>query len=229
MKVWTSKYRNHWVSPYTVVEYVFFWTAWSKCGRDRGIVEDKDFVDHPAWVEQVTVYLDPICRAWAKFLDIVHPRIEYIKLDRWDTWSMYNTLADIILPMLKQLSESKHGAPFVDDDDVPEEFRSTSAKKLTKKQKDNGEIDEFHFARWDWVLCEMIWAFSQVAGEGDWENKYYSGEHDITWVKKGNGHGEMVKGPNDTFKIDMAGLKQHEEHMKNGFRLFGKYYTALWD
>ena len=222
MKVWTSKYRNHWVSPYAILKAVCFWEK----DEDRIYnLQDEARNPYEPWVK----ILEPVCQAVQWFLDRIHPRIEYIKLDRWDTWSMYNTLADIILPMLKQLAESKHGAPFVDDEDVPEEFRSTSAKKLTKRQQDRGEVDEFHFARWDWVLCEMIWAFSQVAGEGDWESKYYSGEHDVTWVKKGNGYGEMVKGPNDTFKIDIAGLKQHEEHMKNGFRLFGKYYTALWD
>ena len=40
---------------------------------------------------------------------------------------MDHTLAMIIVPMLKQLKETKHGAPFVDDEDVPEELKSTSA------------------------------------------------------------------------------------------------------
>ncbi len=37
------------------------------------------------------------------------------------------TLSHIVVPMLKQLKETKHGAPFVDDEDVPEELKSTSA------------------------------------------------------------------------------------------------------
>ena len=103
MKIYKSNYRNHWISPFTVLEYVFFWTAWSKCGRNRGVIEDKDYVDHPAWVESATKYIEPACRAVKWVLDLVHPQINIIRIDRWDTWSMDHTLADIILPMLRQL------------------------------------------------------------------------------------------------------------------------------
>ena len=50
-----------------------------------------------------------------------------IKIDPWDTWNMDHTLAEIILPMLKQLRKTQLGAPYTDDD-VPEEIRSTNAK-----------------------------------------------------------------------------------------------------
>jgi hypothetical protein len=81
MKIYKSCYRNHWFSPYTVLEYMFFWTAWSKCGRDRSIVDDADYVDHPAWVERATKYLGPICHAVRWVLDLVHPPINYIRID----------------------------------------------------------------------------------------------------------------------------------------------------
>jgi hypothetical protein len=71
--------------------------------------------------------LSPISRALQWVLDLVHPQINYVKIDRWDTWSMDSTLAQIVLPMLRQLQDTKHGAPFVDDDDVPEHLRSTAA------------------------------------------------------------------------------------------------------
>jgi hypothetical protein len=48
-----------------------------------------------------------------------------IKIHKWDTWSMDHTLAPIILPMLVQLKETKHGAPMVDMKDVPKELRAT--------------------------------------------------------------------------------------------------------
>ena len=103
MKVILSNYRNHWISPYTIIDYVFFWTDWSKCSRNRRIVEDDAWVDHPKWVDKATEYIDPFCRGIQWVLNLVHPRIMYVKLDRWDTWSMDHTLAYIILPMLKQL------------------------------------------------------------------------------------------------------------------------------
>jgi hypothetical protein len=121
MKVWSSKYRNHWVSPYTILKAVCFWEK----NEDR-IYNLKDEPNNPynRWVN----FLDPICQGIQKFLDFVHPRWTYVKIDRWDTWSMDHTLAEIILPMLKQLNETKHGAPHTDDEDVPEYLRSYMAQ-----------------------------------------------------------------------------------------------------
>ena len=53
-----------------------------------------------------------------------------VRIDRYDTWNMDYTLSHIILPMLKQLNETKHGAPYVDDEDVPEHLRSTAAPAM---------------------------------------------------------------------------------------------------
>ena len=136
-----------------------------------------------------------------------------VKIDRWDTWSMDHTLSHIVVPMLKQLAESKHGSPFVDDEDVPEELRSTSAPP----KKDKYDLDDNHHKRWEWVIGEMIWAFEQKT-RNDWEGDYYKYEDD----------------PKEMFGMklvweDREGRKAHQERMSNGFKLFGKYYEALWD
>ena len=148
-----------------------------------------------------------------------------VRIDPWDTWSMDHTLAHIVVPMLLQLKETKHGAPYVDPEDVPAELQP---KKLTKKQKGNGETDSTHFERWDWVLDEMIFAFESKCLD-NWEEQFYSGEHDVYFEDTGNGFSELKHGPNDTFKVDWEGRKAYQERMSNGFRLFGKYYEALWD
>ena len=31
MKVYLNNYRHHWLSPYTIIDYLFFWTDWSHC------------------------------------------------------------------------------------------------------------------------------------------------------------------------------------------------------
>ena len=108
MKIYKSNYRNHWLSPYTILEKIFFW---------REIEYDEPII------KKLSDFLTPFSIAWQKFLDFVHPRINYVKIDRYDTWSMDHTLADIILPMLKQLRDTKHGSPMVDVEDVPEELR----------------------------------------------------------------------------------------------------------
>jgi hypothetical protein len=154
-----------------------------------------------------------------------------VHIDPWDTWSMDHTLALIIHPMLVQLDDSKHGSPWVDDEDVPEELRSTSAPA----KENDYDTDANHFKRWDWVLKEMIWAFSQVLDENA-ENQFHSGEHDIKWVQVNPEETdedkmafEMKRGPNDTHAFDREGWEKWNERKRNGFKLFGKYYEALWD
>ena len=141
-----------------------------------------------------------------------------VHIDRWDTWSMDHTLAPIILPMLVQLKETKHGAPHVDLEDVPKELHG---KKLTKKQKEKGEVDDKHFERWDWVLNEMIWAFEQKCRD-HWEEDYYG-----PYIE-GEGEGDGILGGHFEWTDD-EGRQKHQERMSNGFRLFGKYFESLWD
>ena len=158
-------------------------------------------------------------------LDRLKQRVS-VHIDSWDTWSMDHTLAPIILPMLIQLKATQHGACMVDMKDVPKELRAT--KKQIEESNKTGEVDDNHFKRWDWVIDEMIFAF-QSKVDDDWEDQFQSGVHDITWEPFEKGMSKMVTGPNDTFKIDLVGRKAYQEHISNGFRLFGKYFESLWD
>ena len=233
MKVYLSKPRSHWISPYTMLDYAFFWTAWSKCSRDRRIrslEQERDYVEHPAWVERWSDRLEPVSRAIQWILDRVHPAINHIKIDRWDTWSMDYTLSPIILPMLKQLKENQHGAGFVDDEDVPEELKSTSAPA----KENEWDTDANHFRRWEYVLDEMIFAFDHKADDS-WEDAFRSGEHDLIhvpceWDEAGRPTMyQMKEGPNNTYKCDYEGMQVVEARIQNGFRLFGRYFQNLWD
>ena len=170
-----------------------------------------------------------------------------VKIDYWDTWSMDHSLAYIIHPMLIQLQKTKHGAPWTDDEDVPENLRSTSAPPKEKEY----DTDAFHFDRWEWILNEMIWAFAQIL-DNDAESQFHSGKHDTHWRKvniKGEPlddktygfdehidkkeeegvYYEMVKGPNDTHVFDKEGHDAWQARKSNGFKLFGRYFEALWD
>jgi hypothetical protein len=167
-------------------------------------------------------------------LDRVHPKIEYVKIDRYDTWSMDHTLAHIVLPMLKQLKATKHGSPLVEDEDVPEHLRSTTAPP----KENEWDIDDNHFRRWDWVMDEMIFAF-ECKIDDSWQDAFRSGE--IDWIsvpvdKDGNEvpkgehrYFQMKDGPNNTYQCDYEAMKIVEARIQNGFRLFGKYYQGLWD
>lgn len=213
MKIYTSKYRNHWVSPYTILKTVCFWE------KDEDRIYNLNKEENNPYVKWVN-FLDPICIAWQKFLDFVHPRFQYVKIDFWDTWSMDHTLADIVLPMLKQLKETKHGAPMTEDVDVPDNLKSTSAKP----KEEEWDTDEFHFQRWDWILDEMIWAFEQKVTDDDESPFFDHSENEpggFPWDRDGNYVSKT--------KVDWDGLKAHQVRKTNGYRLFGKYYEALWD
>jgi len=237
MKVYISNYRDHWISPYTMLDYAFWWTDWSKCARDnriRSLEEESKYIERPEWTEKWSDRLTPISRAIQWIGEKIYPRVEYVKIDRWDTWSMDHTLAHIVLPMLKQLKATKHGSPLVDDEDVPDELKSTAAPP----KENEWDTDANHFQRWDWALDEMIFAF-ECKIDDSWEDAFRSGEHDILWVpvdRDGNkvAKGEhkyyqMDKGPKDTYQCDYEGMKVVQKRIDNGFRLFGKYYQALWD
>ena len=215
MKVYINKYRNHWLSPYVILGKVFFW---------REIEYDEPIIEK--WADR----LEPFSVKLQDFLDFVHPRIEYVKIDHWDTWSMDHTMSSIIVPMLKQLKETKHGAPLVDDEDVPEELKSTSAP--TKKDQEEYDVDDNHFKRWDYVMDEMIFAH-QSKLDDDWQEQFFTGVTDYTHVEvEDEKHGklyEIKEGPNHTRKVDWDGMKVYEARIQNGFRLFGKYYQGLWD
>ena len=154
-----------------------------------------------------------------------------IHIDSFDVWSMDHTLALIVVPMLKLLKENKHGSPLVDDKDVPLELRSVSAPKLTKKQKQDGHLDNNHFKRWDWVISEMIYAFECITND-DWEEQFFSGNRDYKMVpfkEKGVSYYRMEQGPNHTFKVNRKAMDKAWKRRNNGLRLFAKYYHALWD
>ena len=225
MKVYISKYRYHWISPYHILEFVCFWE------KDNDVFynhEEKPGNKYDKWVNR----LDPICKALHKFLDFVHPKIDYVKIDKWDTWSMDHTLGIIALPMLKQLQASKHGSPGVDDEDVPEGLNLRSTEAPPKENE--WDTDANWFKRWDWVMAEMIFAFEHHLDD-KWQEAYRSGEFDhksvaCEWYE--NGKPKMFRleeGPKHTYKADYEGMRVVEDRIKNGFRLFGKYYQGLWD
>ena len=241
MKVYINNYRHHWLSPYTMIDYLFFWKDWSKCHRDKSLSRalrysetDDGWSDRPDWVEAWSERLVPISKSIQMMLDWINPKIDYVKIDRWDTWSMDHSLAHIILPMLRQLRSTSHGAPNVDDADVPEELKSSSAQPKENEYDTDGN----HFKRWEWTLSEMIFAF-ECKLDPSWQEVFSSGEIDKISIPIDHAGNEVPKknaklfqwkdGPNHTYKCDYEGMRVVEDRIQNGFRLFGRYYQNLWD
>ena len=220
MKVYLNKPKYHWISPYVILKKICFWE------KDDDVFynhENKPNHKYDKWVERLV----PICKAIQWVWNKVDPKIEYIKVDSWDTWSMDQSLAPIILPMLKQLKATKHGYGMIDDEDVPKHLQSIYALP-----KETWEWDGNAEARYDWVLDEMIWAFEQL-NDDEHDAKFWITKPEMDWdamtepFKEGEKSREVkwiVEG-----KLDSEGLKSHNERIQRGLTLFGKYLTTLWD
>lgn len=216
MKVVIGPYKS-WIGPYQIANALCFWV---KPIKDKYGMSDKpDWVhDFGTWLsggENGESWLLKVCQ----WIESKRKRRVYVRIDKYDTWSMDHTLAYMIVPMLKQLKATKHGAPSVDNEDVPSPLRSTAPGARDHCEND-WDIDDNHFHRWEYVLDEMIWTFEQQLDDTA-ENQFYD-------------HGEKIAGESimdsvERLKVDDAGLKAWADRKQNGYRLFGKYYEALWD
>ena len=144
------------------------------------------------------------------------PRQEDVFLDEWDSWNADHTIALIAAPLLQQLKLTKHGSGMVDDEDVPEELRSTSAPPKENEWDTDANVHK----RWEWVLDEMIWALTEHA-TADGDGKFYD-------------HSEVDEEADlmaqvAQIKCDYVGLDAYEKRKQKGFELFGKYFQNLWD
>jgi hypothetical protein len=228
MKVKIGK-PTTWVGPYQIAQALCFWVK--PVTDEYGIKSKPDWVhDFGTWLAEKSDGSDTWLTKACQWIESKKHRQVYVRIDKWDTWSMDSTLALIVLPMLQQLQATKHGSPNTDDADVPEELKSTSAPA---KQFEY-DTDANHFKRWDWILGEMIFSF-QCKLDDSWQEKYRSGTIDMKfdpceWDETGKPTKyEMVSGPNDTYKCDYEAMAVEQARITNGFRLFGKYYENLWD
>ena len=223
MKVYLGPYTPHWstrniedlyLEKMHKVEYAFQ-------------VEEENYTK----LDKIVIWL---LDKWQDFLNLTinkffawKGRKIKVRIDGYDVWSADHTLAHIIHPILIKLKELKHGSPFVDDEDVPEAIRSTSAPP----KENDYDTDELHHDRWGWVLDEMIWSFAQILDDNA-DSQFHTGNMDIKWEQteiNGKKMYEMVRGPENTHVFDRDGYDEWNKRIQNGLILFGKYYRGLWD
>lgn len=240
MKVKIGKYIN-WVGPYQIADMVFFWVEKYPELKENGEQLEKRW-DYRAkdWFGEFLCYgfqkKDPNNKyfednrkeTWfsklCSWIYTKRKRTVKVHIDKWDTWNMDGTLSLIILPMLKQLQATKHGAPFVDDEDVPEELKSTSAPP----KENEYDTDANHFKRWDYVIGEMIWAFEQNVSDD--EPDFWIEEPVGMYFEPCEDNPKLSTMKYDKEgKFDADAYTAYNDRKANGFKLFGKYYTGLWD
>lgn len=160
-----------------------------------------------------------------------------ITIENFDTWNMDHTLALIILPMLIQLKETKHG--------IPNDFATVGGENYHEQLSFDfyAESHDDSFSdgcrRWEEALDKMIWSFQQIAID-DYDSLYHHGNIDFDFVatdklypnpvtgKMEKTYQMVDKNPNNHW-YDHVGHKLHEERIQEGLDLFSKYYRALWD
>ena len=209
MKIYKNRPKNNWLSPYSIVETLIFW---------REINYEEPLVENILKYSKLPWFCDRLYDIRMFF----NRDINYIKIDPWDAWSFEHTLSPIIAPMLRELKRQKHGAPFVEDEDVPSNLRSRKGGKIGNPDihRIDDEVDPKFFRRWDYILDEMIWTFETLSMD-DHEGQFY----DHTESRKIKDLNKSIR----KLKVDRVGLKKHNDRINNGLRLFGKYYRALWD
>lgn len=226
---------KRWFGPYQLAEALCFWVPNVK---DKYGIEDK-----PDWVHKFGEWLahgsiEPEQqvgeirdfaphrpKTWLyrflMWIDSKKQRTIKVHIDPWDTWNMDHTLALIILPMLKQLSQQKMGSPGVDDEDVPEELRRTAAPPT----ENEWDTDDNWHKRWDWVVEEMIFAFEHCVDES-WEDQFIQNTGNMKTKKLENGSNELIF--ENTPQVDFDKREQYHQRIQRGLCLFGKYYRHLW-
>ena len=153
MKVYLGPYSPHWSTRYFEEKYL----AKMHKVQYGWAVEEKDYTK----LDKVVIWtLDK----WQDLLNLTinkffawKGRKIKVRIDGYDMWSADHSLAYIIHPLLIKLRDNKNGSPLVDDEDAPDHLKSTAAPA----KENDYDIDDNHHTRWEWVLDEMIWAFSQ--------------------------------------------------------------------
>lgn len=243
MKVYLGK-PNSWFGPYQLAEKLCFWAK----GIDGSYRGKPDWVHNfGEWLAYGSVEPDPkpgqvydlcgkdrkatLLHKFLLWFDKKKFQVEYVKIDRWDTWSVDTQLAKIILPMLKQLKDTKHGSFYVEDCDVPENLWYTNHETWENQQTFDfyEEIDSYDQleARCDWIFSEVIHSFEAIL-DMSWQDDYRSGTPSFKLKKLENGNSQLIEEPSD-YKVDTVGINKEFARIENGFRLFGKYYQNLWD
>ena len=219
MKVVIGPYHN-WIGPYQIAEMLCWWVPKVKDPMDI-IARKPDWVhDFGHWLSEDKNGEDSTLTKVCQWIESKRKRQIYVRIDKYDSWSADHTIALIAVPLLKQLQISKHGAPNVDDEDVPEglNLRSYECDKLPESEY---SPDPNHFKRWDWVLGEIIWALEQKTSD-DVDSQFYTRLDPQLKTK------DFEKCMANTV-IDFAAMEAWQQRKTRGYKLFGKYYENLWD
>lgn len=216
MRVYIGPYKN-WIGPYQIADWLQY----------IGVSEDTCY-KIGSWLaggEGRDSWLMKLCT----FIHNSSVRNVRVDIDNYDTWNMDGTLAIIILPMLIQLRDTKHGSPGSMDG-----FQQTSNSAqfcFDFYEEGDTAADEAGHQQWKDIMDEMIWAFEQIQPDYDWEEQYWKvhPKMDMKEYPEDIGQTSVPVRWEVQGEADWEGMKAHGERIQHGLELFGKYYSNLWD
>ena len=215
MKVTIGPYKN-WIGPYQIADLL----------KKIGVSDDKcyEIGTFLAGKDHETL-LTKICQ----WIDKKRTRKVKIRIDKYDTWNMDDTLALIIFPMLKQLRDTKHGSPGT----MPAFSQTSNSGQLCFDFYTEGDSDAWDKGhdQWKEILDEMIWAFEQLQPDCDWEKQFWIVQPELDLDDYPEDEGKLctpVRWKTEGV-CDYEGMKKHSDRIQNGLELFGKHFSSLWD
>jgi len=160
-----------------------------------------------------------------------------VHIDEYDSWNAAHTMSYIILPILLQLRDTSKS--------IPAEFADTKSEDYTGQltfdfyKENENEVFEKCIANWNETLDKMIWSFQQLVHD-DYDSLYHHGVPKFSWKETGETMYDPITKQNEKlFEMiddnpnehwyDIEGHRLHEERIREGLELFGKYFTNLWD
>lgn len=142
-----------------------------------------------------------------------------VRIDSWDTFSLDNTLALIILPALEKFKKERKKCPgvpmemFIDTDPKDKNGNHTdAAMKLASK-------------RWDEVLDKMIWSFKELLYEKEADKCFKKNGKKWKTEKVEGGLSRIVE---TGYTFDKARFEEVMKRRQEGLDLFGKHFCSLW-
>ena len=126
---------------------------------DLGRIFPEAFCD---WVLKQSWY-EKADKIWQKVFNW-RRSISYIKIDRWDSWSVDYTIAQVMVPLLKQLRDTTHG--------YPPEF-------ISEMDENGCPVDDSGAEKWKEIINKMIWSMESIVkwGNGEEIEGYYTQEY----------------------------------------------------
>ena len=148
-----------------------------------------------------------------------------IHIDKYDVWNMNNTLAEIIVPMLKMLKDTKHGVPQMD---VMNQTSNSSQGSFDFYAEGDNDAFNCGVLQWEEIMDKMIFSFESMIKD---DPDFWIVKPELDMTKYPEDEGKMcvpvrwhVEG-----KYDTKAATEHFYKVREGCELFGRYYPSLWD